>query len=323
MAISFSVTPRASESALHQRIFAHAAGLRRVFPRVLVGPGDDCAVVNTAGAGSPTRALLITVDQLVEGRHFLPSAPIDLIARKAIARSISDIAAMGATPIWGLATGLLPPAFAHAHELLDRLDFWARHWGAPLVGGDIATLPAQPTNAPWSLSVTIAGEMTSVAGVPVAPVLRSGARAGDELWITGRIGNSFQSQRHLTFEPRIREGLWLAQTLGDHLHAMIDVSDGVGRDAGRIADRSGVAIDIDLARVPMHADVADPLKALGEGEDYELLFAIEPGALDDVPRPVDLAPFTRIGRIFAGQGCWVIHPDARRIDARALGWDHA
>lgn len=291
---------------LHRSADLHGSGA------IVVGPGDDCAVLAPGG----NARLLLTIDQLVESRHYAPGTPIDLIARKAVARSVSDIAAMGGTPRAGLATACLPPGFDRANELFDRMAHWARRYGAPLAGGDIAAFsPERP--GPLVLTVTIVGAPHAARG----PVLRSEARPGDSVYITGRAGNSFASGRHLSFEPRLAEGAWLCEALGDRLGAMIDVSDGVGRDAGRLAAMSAAAIELDEAAIPLHADVRDPRAALSDGEDYELLFT----ARGDVPNacPATGTPITRIGRVTGGAGCTILLRDGSRADASTLGWDHA
>jgi thiamine-monophosphate kinase len=313
------------ESELHERIYQRSRDMGARFARVVVGPGDDCAVVRvgpdaradgpSAGPdGSPLE--LLTVDQVVEGRHFVAGTPVDLIARKVVARSISDIAAMGGTPRWALATGVLPDGYAHAAELTDALHRWGEHWGAPMVGGDIAS---SPRGTPLVLTVTVGGAPHDKRG----PVLRSGARAGDEVWLTGALGGSLASGRHLSFEPRVAEGAWLCDTLGEALHAMIDVSDGLGRDTGRIAAASGVRMEIEGASVPRHADVAEVMAALRDGEDYELCFVTAAGAALPARTPQGTA-MTRIGRVAArkgGAGC-VAKLEGREIDVSNLGWDH-
>ncbi|MFN7022273.1 MAG: thiamine-phosphate kinase [Phycisphaerales bacterium] len=298
------------ESELHNHLYTLTNAMAARWPQVIVGPGDDCAVVNTR-AGD----VLVTVDQVVEGVHFHPGTPVDLIARKAVARSLSDIAAMGGTAAggWGLATGLLPSGDPRARPLIDALHAHARRWSIPIVGGDIAF---GPVSLPLSLTLTIAGLPHPSRG----PVLRSGARAGDELWITGRIGNSLASGRHLTFEPRLAAGAWLAGTLGDRLHAMIDLSDGLGIDASRLARSSGVRIEIDGDRVPRHTDAPDPARAIADGEDHELAFCVAPGANLPATAPEGLE-LTRIGRVVPGAGCTVtigghVH------EASRMGWDH-
>lgn len=316
------------EAELLRHISRRSAGLSAAFGQVVVGPGDDCAVVRIGepSANAPPDLLLLTVDQLVEGRHFAPGTPIDQIARKAVARSISDIAAMGGTPKWGLATGALPAGYRHADDLFDAMADWAKRFGAPLVGGDIAALPGsgsntEQTQAAMVLTVTVGGTPHASRGA----VLRSGARAGDEIWVTGRIGDSLPSGRHLTFEPRVAEGAWLCTVLGERLHAMIDLSDGLGRDAGRVAQTSDVRVVIDGAAVPLHAGAKGVESASADGEDYELLFACAPGAMESALSRADRprTPLTRIGLVEAGAGCELLLPGGLRIDVSGHGWDHS
>lgn len=311
------------ESDLLRHIYSRSSELSR-FGQVVVGPGDDCAVLRTPSGDH----LLLTVDQVVEGRHFEAIADpskarvLDGIARKAIARSISDIAAMGGTPTATLATACLPPGFpqSSADELFDRMHAWALHWGAPLIGGDIAMGPDLGNSAKPPLLLT-----TTVLGVPHAgrgPVLRSTARAGDELWVTGRLGNSLASGRHLSFEPRVAEARWLCSRAGAEPTAMIDLSDGLGRDADRIARASQVRIEIDARLLPLHPDCTDWRRGVSDGEDYELLFTASPGSLAE-GASINAVPLTRIGRIFAGPAGAVIRTDTGLLDASGLGWDHA
>ena len=293
------------ESDLHRNIFARSADLGAAFPGIVVGPGDDCAVVRTSGG----EELLLKVDQVVEGRHFTAQTPVDLIARKAIARAVSDIAAMGGTPRWGMASGVLPAGYPHADELCARLAHWGRVFAAPLVGGDIA---AGQAGSSLVLGVSVIGVPHGTRG----PVLRSGARVGDEVWVTGKIGGSFVSGRHLTFEPRVREGTRLCDTLGADLHSMMDVSDGLGRDAGRMAAASNVRIVIEGSRMPLHAEAKDITSAAADGEDYELLFCAAAGS------KIDAAIATRIGRVVAGSGCGLEIGNGRVMDAGEMGWEH-
>lgn len=305
------------ESDLHAHIHTLTRAMSTDFPRVILGPGDDCALVRT---GPRT---LLTVDQVVEGRHFTPDTPIDLIARKAVARSISDLAAMACRPLCALATGLLPTRFAHARELTDRLHHWANHWSCPIVGGDIATASA---DTPLSLTVTALGELNEHE----PPITRSGARPGDHVYVTGALGNSLAAGRHLTFEPRAAEALWLRATLGPDLHAMIDLSDGLGRDASRIAAASGVRIHLDAPALPIHADVpTGPARwrhALSDGEDYELCFTCSRD-VSITPSTPNATPITRIGTVIASTDpdqprCIVRAPDGSLVDASEMGWDH-
>jgi thiamine-monophosphate kinase len=304
------------ESELLHNIAQRSAGMTSGFPHVLLGPGDDCAAVRPPGG-----SMLLTVDQVIERRHFVPGTPLDLVARKAVARSISDLAAMGATPWCALATGALPAGFApsDADALCVSIKKWAEHWLCPMVGGDLASMP--DAASPLTLTVTAIG----VAHPSGHVVTRAGARPGDHVYVTGALGGSFDRAtgqgRHLTFEPRLRESAWLLDTFGARVHAMIDLSDGLGRDAGRIAQASGVRIELDAASIPRHPGVADWRSAAGDGEDYELLFCIDHDATVPETCPPTGTPLRRIGVVRDGRGC-VVQTDTGSHDAGDMGWDH-
>ncbi|MEM7622748.1 MAG: thiamine-phosphate kinase [Planctomycetota bacterium] len=313
---------RAMDEAALLRHIEHRSrnhpGPASVFHSVIVGPGDDCAVTRSQSG----ELLLTTVDHLVAGRHFDESMlsdeqSLDLVARKAVARSISDIAAMGGTPAWALATGLLPDGCAYADCLFDHMHRWANHWNAPLIGGDIAFGPG-----PLALTVTVAGVMPDNA----APVLRSTARAGHAVYVTGPIGDSYDSGHHLRFEPRLAVGRAIAAI--NHAHgkdscSMLDLSDGLGRDAARIGVASGVVLDIQAAAIPRRNPAGTPLAAAAAGEDYELLFTLDP-ALD---QPSSEVPITRIGTVREphpdeAPGATITDPHGTPHDATNLGWNH-
>ncbi|MEQ8318102.1 MAG: thiamine-phosphate kinase [Phycisphaerales bacterium] len=292
------------ERELLQRIASRSADLPASFGRVLVGPGDDCAVI----AADP-HPLLLTTDHLVQHRHFDDDLPLELVARKAMLRSVSDIAAMAGAPAWALATALLPVGYAHADELFDHMARFAREFGCPLVGGDIASLPPE-SNGPISLTVTVGGHAAR-------PVLRSGVRAGDAVYATGVLGGSLRNQRHAKAEPRVA----LAQHVAGHLTAMIDLSDGLGIDAARIARASNVRLELDADAIPVHPDADGLEAALGDGEDYELLFT----APEDAPIPAEFegTPITRIGRAVSGEPAAIlVMPDGSRRDVSAQGFEH-
>lgn len=300
-----------NESHLLQHIAARSAdlpGLTGAFGELLVGPGDDAAVVRMPSGD----ALLITVDQLILGRHLPIDAPIDTIARKAVARSVSDLAAMGGTPAWGLATALLPTTFAQGDELFDAMSRWARHWNCPLIGGDLATGPG-----PLSLTVTLAGTMDHA----IKPVLRSGARTDDTLWLTGRIGGSLASGRHADFEPRLAAGQ-RAAALG--AHAMLDLSDGLGRDAARLGAASGVRLVMHATRLPLHQGCEDWMTAASDGEDYELLIALPPGLEDEAGRAGWFGPIGVVEEADppAEPGATIVDAQGTHHDVSQLGWDH-
>lgn len=305
------------ETHLLGHISARWAAQAARHPGVLVGPGDDCAVLRDGGpAPSAGTGLLVTVDHLVEGRHYAVGTPLELVARKALARSVSDIAAMAGTPAWSLATAALPPGYpdADAAELVDHLNRFAEHWGCPIVGGDVATTT---DGAPVVLTVTVAGRAHATRG----PVLRSAARPGDVCWMTGALGGSLPSGRHLTFEPRLAEARHLAGTLGERLHAMIDLSDGLGRDAARVAAASGARIVLEAPRFPLHPG-ADLATAAGDGEDYELFFTTAADAQLPPHCPATGTPYTRIGRVEVGAGCVIVDAHGREWDCTQLGWEH-
>ncbi|MBS0191970.1 MAG: thiamine-phosphate kinase [Planctomycetes bacterium] len=301
------------EEELLAMMTARSRDLPARFGQVLTGPGDDCAVVQIG-----EQRLLLTVDQVIEGRHFRRNTSLDLVARKAAARSISDIAAMAGSPVCMVATAALKPGMdqAEADALYMALKEWAEHWECPLVGGDTATLAS--ANDPLMLTVTAIGRVHPVRGA----VLRSGAREGDGIYVTGSLGGSFEQEtglgRHLTFEPRLKEAAWLASTLGDGLHAMMDLSDGLGRDADRMARASGVRMEMDASAIPKNPGVRDWKRAAGDGEDYELLFA----AAGNVPaRTESGVAIAKIGVVVRGEGC-VIAEDGKLMDAGGLGWEH-
>ncbi|MCC6660326.1 MAG: thiamine-monophosphate kinase [Phycisphaerales bacterium] len=302
------------EGELLRHIYARSAGLAGI-PQVAVGPGDDCAVVR-AGGGD----VLLKVDQVVAGRHFRPppGTPIDLIARKAVGRAVSDIAAMAGTPVCSLAGAVLPPGAAWADELFDAMSVWAGRWGCPLVGGDIC-ISEEPSPSPHGpgglpvLGVTIMGTPHPARG----PVLRSGARPGDGVYVTGLLGATLDPRtglgHHLAFEPRLAEAMALADGLGAGLHAMMDISDGLGLDASRLAAASGVRIELDAGAFPLR-EGADWRGAAGDGEDYELLFTTDAG---EIPIPA-----WRVGVVARGSGCTIRGPGGEVADAGAFGWEH-
>lgn len=300
-----------NESRLHDHIYARSASLTLGAGQLLVGPGDDCAVTR-----SPSGDIqLLTVDQLVEGRHFEPGTDLDLIARKAIARSVSDIAAMGGRPAWSLGTGVLPKGYDHADALFDAMHRWASHWRCPLIGGDIASHSSD--DHPLTLTVTVGGGMPDGS----MPVQRSGAKPGDLLYVTGQIGGSFESGWHLRFEPRIEVGQWASRT---NAHAMIDLSDGLGRDAHRIAAASGVRIQLAASKLPISHRCENWRQAVSEGEDYELLIALDP------KQSTDDCPIQLLGPIGTVEACEQDQPPGAAIidaygaahDASSMGWDH-
>lgn len=281
--------------------------------RVLVPPGDDMALLQLDG----TR-LLAAVDQLVGGRHFDPDRlPPALIGRKAVNRSLSDIAAMAGRPVATLVAATLPRRLEEAAALaiFDACRAAAADVDAPLVGGDIAV---HAGDAPLVLSVTVLAEPATGRAVT-----RAGAAVGDGLYVTGALGGSLGADglgHHVEFRPRIAEAIELARALGARLHAMIDLSDGLGRDAGHLADAAGARIEIDAGSLPRRGG-ADVRAALADGEDYELCFA----AAGEVPDAVLGVPVTRIGAVTGPatrRGDVLVRDGADTYHAGDLGWQH-
>jgi thiamine-monophosphate kinase len=284
--------------------------------RVLIPPGDDMAMLRLGGL-----ELLVAVDQIVDGRHVLvESTPIELVGRKAVTRCLSDVAAMAAKPAAALVAVTLPPDFGadRATALFDAMRETAAKHDCPLVGGDIA-FHSNPGH-PMVCSVTVLAEP---AGRPV--VKRRGAQVGDVIYVTGSLGGAVEpdgSGRHLTFEPRINEALTLVQRLGDDLHAMIDISDGLGRDCSHIAAASSVRIQLHADLIPCSEGV-DWRRAVMDGEDYELCFAVARNA--DVPKCIGESPVTAVGEVLP------LDADLPRVsvldanlvvDVSQFGWEH-
>ncbi len=229
----------------------------RLDGRVVVRPGDDCAVVETTG-----RLQLLKTDCVIEGIHFLSDADPKLIGWKAMCRPISDIAAMGGTPLDALVTLAVKPEieFAWLKRVYSGLESAAAAYGVNLVGGETAKSPG-----PFFLSVAMTGSVARGKYVG-----RSGGRRGDWLYVTGKLGGSMNG-RHLRFRPRLAEARWLVGQFP--VHAMMDLSDGLASDLPRLAAASGLGFEIEASSLPLHSGMTVE-NALRDGEDYELLFAV-------------------------------------------------
>jgi thiamine-monophosphate kinase len=229
---------------------------------VLVGPGDDCAVLQGPARG---RHLLFKTDALVEGVHFLPTAKPERVGRKALARVVSDIAAMGGQPQAAVITLALPPlcAVRWVEAVYRGMEKIADEFGFSLVGGETTRAPGRKASV--LINVAMTGEVEAAR-----LVTRAGAKLGDALFVTGALGGSLVG-RHLSFTPRLVEARWLVENFRPH--AMMDLSDGLAKDLPRLAAASQVGYEIDLARLPRHRGCSTE-QALGDGEDYELLFSL-------------------------------------------------
>lgn len=278
-------------------IAALLAELPRPGRSVLTAAGDDCAVVCVAGA---RRRQLLKTDCVIEGVHFLPDTPPEQIGWKALCRPLSDIAAMGGKPKHALVTLALPPEtnLARAQGIYAGIGLAAREFGVDIVGGETARSPG-----PCFLSVCVAGM------APKRAATRSGGAPGDLLFVTGRLGGSFASGRHLTFHPRLKEGRWLVKHIP--IHAMMDLSDGLAADLPRLARASQAGYALDVAALPCSPDCT-PAQALNDGEDYELLFALAPRSARSLPSRwkarFPRVPLTCIGRLTAADAGQRIAP---------------
>jgi thiamine-monophosphate kinase len=246
------------EDALVDRLAGMLPGGRDL----VVGPGDDCAAVRVPGVGN--NLLLLKTDCVVEGVHYLPDDAPGKVGHKAIARALSDVAAMGGRPAHALVTLVLPPTrtVAYARALYRGLAKTATAYGVTVAGGETARPAPGGTGM---ISVALTGH---VARAQIC--LRSGGRPGDRLFVTGKLGGSIKG-RHLTFQPRIAEAQWLVEHAKPS--AMMDLSDGLGTDLPRLAKASSCGWEIHPDALPRHRG-CDITAALGDGEDYELLFAI-------------------------------------------------
>lgn len=281
-----------------------------------VGIGDDCAVLPPSG-----KPLLVTTDMLLEGSHFrLAEAGPRRVGRKALAVNLSDIAAMGGRPVAAVISLGLPRRGAQrlAEELFLGMQPLAETFATPLVGGDTNTW-----DGPLVLSLTVFGEPG-----PCGAILRSGARPGDWLLVTGPLGGSLAG-KHFDFTPRVAEGLALQQHCTPH--AMIDISDGLAADVGHIAEESGCAAVLFADAIPVSdaARVADdgrsPLDhALGDGEDFELVVAVAPedGRRLLHEQPVPGVTLMKIGECLPGAGLMLEEAGKRRPLA-PRGYRHA
>lgn len=302
---------------------------------VLLGIGDDCAALTLP----PGELLLTTTDLLIEQVHFRREwTDLRTLGRKSVAVNVSDIAAMGGVPRH-LFLGLAVPAGMSVEELDEFLAGFleaADHYGATLAGGDTCSSPG-----PLLISVTAEGT------VPEGELVRrSGARPGDAVYVSGTLGDSglalqqlqagetpepLLARRH--HDPEARTGLGRALARAAIPTAMIDVSDGLLADLGHILKASQVGAAIEAAALPLSEPFRRALAleptlldlALAGGEDYELLFTVQP------EREADLAelarftgvPMTRLGRVTAPEeGLIVIDRDGRPVPPRKTGYDH-
>ena len=276
-------------------------------PRVPVGIGDDAAVLDLPGCGTK---LVVCTDLVAEGVHFTAETPAELVGRKAVTVNLSDCAAMNAVPVAAFC-GLLADrrrGYGFAAGVMAGVSGMCRESNVSLAGGDTVS-----HDGPASVCVT-------VVATADRPVLRSGAEPGDALLVTGRLGGSLASGRHLTFPPRLAEAAALCAAA--EVHAMLDLSDGLLADCGRLCEASGVAATLFADALPLHPDAAGLAAGLTDGEDFELLLALpEAGAATLLADP-PACGLTRVGAVSAGAGVRVLDAGGRELTFDRAGFEH-
>jgi len=270
---------------------------------VVVGAGDDCAVLDF---GLVDRYVLFKTDAVVEGIHFASDASPEEVGHKALARCLSDIAAMGGDPTAALVTLALPKTFdpAWVEQLYHGMSQLASRYNVAIVGGETTTNPGQTL-----ISVSLLGTV-SKKGV----LARSGAQVGDAIFVSGELGGSLLG-KHIEFEPRLAQGKWLANS--SKVHAMIDLSDGLAGDLRHILKASQVGAELLSDAIPVSraaklqargesAQKSPLLAALTDGEDFELLFTVAAkdavSVLDGWNAKFPDVKLSCIGKITVGSG---------------------
>jgi thiamine-monophosphate kinase len=324
------------EHALLARLLAR---LPRTSPTVLVGPGDDAAVL----ARVKNARLVVTTDAVVDGVHFSRafSSPAD-IGHKALAVNLSDLAAMGATPRWALLSLVLPGAWpvVDVEDLVDGFAGLAKRYAVDVVGGNITR-----TDGPLVVDVTAAGD-----AAPRRFLIRGGAKAGHEIFVSGTIGGAAAGLemlrggvagsalpvtdcvlRHRRPEPRVRLGVAMARAKA--ARAAMDLSDGLSDALQQVAAASGVGVRVDAERLPIDGCARDwwtsrqvdpVIAAVSGGDDYELLFAVAAksgGALRSIARHVADPALTKIG-VFTKDPRELVIVRGGKEDALPEGFEH-
>ncbi len=290
-------------------------------PPVQIGIGDDGAVLDV----SADLQQVIVTDLLLDGVHFDLNVTSPFLAgRKAVAVNLSDLAAMGCRPTAAFVSLAVPRDRLQAspdflRELYRGIQQMTDEFQFSLAGGD-----TNSWQGPFAINVCL-------TGVPISsrPFLRSDARAGDAVFVTGPLGGSLQGGRHLTFMPRLQISAWLARTV--EVRAMLDLSDGLSLDLHRMMEASGMAAEISASAIPIHSDVPAEWStdkrlaaALGDGEDFELLFTVRASAASRLQAAADAAAVSlfQIGRVTTGSGVRLIDSLGTSQILNVTGWQH-
>jgi thiamine-monophosphate kinase len=319
------------ERKLIERIAREARTLGGKSHLLPVGIGDDCAVLRPPAGHD----LLVTTDFTLEDVHFRRDwHPAGVVGHRCLARGLSDIAAMGGEPMAVFLSLALPARLSQrwADEFLDGLLALAQQFGVPLAGGDLAQSPAAPQAREQG---RVLADISVVGHVPKGTaILRSGARPGDTIYVTGALGGAAAAiQEFVRSRKRCKAGTEFVYptpriAIGRVLRgrklatSMIDLSDGLSTDLDHICECSGVGAEIEAQRLPcaqFRGREVDWKMALNGGEDYELLFTASPAA--PVAKKIAGVPVTAVGRIISGRRMYLIEA-GKRSPLRAAGWEH-
>jgi len=273
---------------------------------VVKGIGDDTAVIDVGGKDY----LLLTTDMLVEGTHFLRTmmSPQE-IGRKALACSISDIAAMGGDPTYAVVS-LGAPSNISAQLIEgigEGINILAKEFGISVVGGDTVQ------NSRIIINVALLGKVRKDE-----VVYRKGAKRGDIIFVTGALGDSFKSRKHLYFKPCVAQAHFLIRHAQPT--AMMDISDGLAGDLGHILRQSKVGALLKEAKIPL-AKGATLQQALHDGEDFELLFTVRPADADTIRRTKRFR-FYEIGTIVSGNSLMMLFKNGQKRKVEMTGFEH-
>ncbi|HXS51952.1 MAG TPA: thiamine-phosphate kinase [Usitatibacter sp.] len=297
----------------------------------VLGVGDDCALVQL----SRGMELAVSVDTMVSGTHFFPDVDPETLGHKSLAVNLSDIAAMGGMPYWAMLALTLPRVdhdwlAAFAKGFFDL----AAEFDVSLIGGDT-------TRGPLTLTVTIMGEVPAGAAVR-----RSGAKAGNDIWVSGHLGDAALAVAHRhgkleldaadyreavmrLYEPTPRVSL--GQALRGLATAAIDISDGLLADLGHICKLSKLGAVVELAALPLSpigarhvASDAGRTAIVAGGDDYELCFTAHPNSRESIQDLTKMlgVPITRIGQVKRGKGVSLVGPDGKAVKIDGRGYDH-
>jgi thiamine-monophosphate kinase len=303
----------------------------RPVSRAVLGVGDDAAIIEVPNG----RQLAVTTDTLVAGTHFFHDAEPEPLGHKSLAVNLSDLAAMGAQPRYALLALTLPASDERwVAQFADGFLRLADGCDVELIGGDTS-------QGPLSITVTVLGELPKGRALT-----RAGARPGDDVWVSGVLGEAALAVRHLKGELRLKgpdldhclrrlhqptPRVKLGERLLDVATAAIDISDGLVADLAHICERSGMSAEVEFERVPCHPKVM-PLKGLpavrdavlAGGDDYELLFTAPTARRRDVAEisAATSVGITSIGRIVAGTGVRVTDGLGRKVELPSKGYEH-